>query len=410
MQYGCIGEKLSHSFSKIIHSQLAEYDYELIELAPTQVDAFMRAKDFKAINVTIPYKQTVIPYLDHIDPVAESIGAVNTIVNKDGVLYGYNTDFYGLKSLLEKNNIEIKDKKVLILGSGGTSKTARAVAKAMGAGEVYRLSRTAREDCITYEQAEKEHADAEVLINTTPAGMYPHVEGAAVEIDRFPHVSGVADAVYNPLRSTLVLDAMHKGITAVGGLYMLVAQAAKAVEYFLDTTLPEGEIRRVYTKLTAQKENIVLIGMPGCGKSTVSDILAQKTGRKTVDTDRLIVQKTGKTIPELFKEIGEGGFRAIESQVIREISREQGLIIATGGGAILKAENVKELRRNGKLIFLDRPLERLVATGDRPLSSHRAALEQRYKERYSLYCALADVHLSVPEGADKVAEMIIKEF
>lgn len=410
MQYGCIGEKLGHSFSKLIHNELTDYEYELKELAEDAVADFMRAKDFKAINVTIPYKQTVIPFLDHIDPVAQSIGAVNTIVNKNGVLYGYNTDFYGLKSLLEKNNIVLSGKKVLILGSGGTSKTAYAVAKAMGAGVVYRVSRTAKEDCITYEEAKQQHRDADVLINTTPAGMFPKVTGAAVDMEDYPRVSGVADAVYNPLRSTLVLSAQQKGINAVGGLYMLVAQAAKAVEYFLETTLPQSETDRVFQKLAAQKENIVLIGMPGCGKSSVSEALAALTGRKTVDTDVLITQKAGKPISQIFEELGEQGFREMETEVIRELAPEQGLIIATGGGAILREENITQLRRNGKLVFLDRPLEHLVATSDRPLSSDRAALEQRYKERYDKYCAAADLKVSVPEGVEQTANLILKEL
>ena len=410
MQYGCIGEKLSHSFSKIIHAELAEYTYELKELAPTQVDAFMRAREFKAINVTIPYKQTVIPYLQYIDPVAQSIGAVNTVVNKNGVLYGYNTDFYGLKSLLMSNHIDLWDKKVLILGSGGTSKTAAAVAKDMGAREYYRLSRRETEGCITYERAKAEHSDADVILNTTPVGMYPNIKGAAVDLADFPKVQAVADAVYNPLRSEIVLKAKEKGITAVGGLYMLVAQAAKAVEYFLDTAVEETKILDVFSKLKREKENIVLIGMPSCGKSTVGKLLSEKLGRKFVDTDTLITEKAGQSIPEIFALKGEKAFRDIESEVIGQTSCLQGLVIATGGGVILREENVRELRRNGRLYFIDRPLAELITTDDRPLSSDRAALEQRYRERYEKYIGAADHTLWTPDGAEAVAETILKEF
>lgn len=410
MQYGCIGEKLGHSFSKLIHNRLADYEYELRELTPDALPAFLRQRDFKAINVTIPYKQAVIPFLQYVDPVAAAIGAVNTIVNKDGVLYGYNTDYYGMKSLLDRQGIALQGRKVLILGSGGTSKTALALAKDEGAGAVYRVSRTAREDCITYEQAVADHRDAQIILNTTPVGMYPNLGGAAVNIDEFPLLQGVADAVYNPLRSNLVLAALERGIPAVGGLYMLVAQAARAVEYFLDTTLPVSETERVFAALEQEKENLVLIGMPGCGKSTVGRLLAERLGKELVDTDALIVEKAGKTIPEIFAEDGESVFRDLEAQVISRLAPGQGWVVATGGGAILREENIRNLRRNGVLIFVDRPLEELVVTDDRPLSSHRAALEQRYKERYHKYCAAADLRLWTEGGPEAVAAEIIKEW
>lgn len=408
MQYGCIGEKLGHSFSKIIHNQLADYDYQLVELSPDAVDAFMKQRDFCAINVTIPYKQTVLPYLQHIDAPAQKIGAVNTIVHRDGELWGYNTDFYGLERLICRAGIALRDKKVLILGSGGTSKTALAVAEHLGARAVFRVSRTAREDCITYETA-VEHTDTEVIINTTPAGMYPHLQGAAIDISVFPVLEGVVDAVYNPLRSTLVLQAQDRGLTAVGGLYMLVAQAAKAVEHFLDTTVPERRVEQVFTHLFAQKENIVLIGMPSCGKSTVGGLLAEQTGRELVDTDALIVEQAGKSIPDIFAQEGEAAFRALEAQVIASLAPRQGLIVATGGGAVLRQENVRALRHNGKTVFLDRPVAALLATRDRPLSSDRAALEQRYKERYDIYCGAADLHIEGNPTAEETAQRIIKE-
>ncbi len=410
MQYGCIGEKLSHSFSKEIHKGLADYSYELKELSPDEVAAFLRTKDFKAINVTIPYKQTVMPYLDHISQRAGEIGAVNTIVNRDGVLYGYNTDFYGLDALLKKNGIVLQGKKVLILGSGGTSKTALAVARAGGAADVSRVSRSKREGCITYDEALSAHGDAQIIINTTPCGMYPNVGECPIDIDAFPRLSAVVDAIYNPLCSALVLAAREKGITAAGGLYMLVMQAAKAVEFFLGA-YPDGA-EALYQRLLREKQNIVLIGMPACGKSSVGAHLQAMLDRELVDTDAMIVQEAKKTIPEIFSECGEQGFRDMESDVIGRLSVRQGLIIATGGGAILREENVRALRQNGVLFFLDRPLSELMPTADRPLSSDYEALQKRYEERYDKYLAAADIRIAATaaKGAESTAKQVIKEW
>ena len=412
MQYGCIGEKLSHSFSKEIHNALTDYNYELRELAPYEVDAFLRAKDFKAINVTIPYKQTVIPYLDYISPKAHSIGAVNTIVHRDGKLYGYNTDFYGMSLLLEKNDICLTGKKVLILGSGGTSKTALAVAEDCSASCVLRLSRSKREGCITYEEALRDHTDAKVIINTTPCGMYPHAGEYPIDIAAFEELTAVADVIYNPLCSALVLAARERGLKAVGGLYMLVMQAVKAVEFFLGECPDPTNAEAVYRQLLRDKQNIVLIGMPACGKSSVSAALARLLNRQAVDTDELIIQKTGKSIPEIFAERGEAGFRDIESEVIAELSGRQGLIIATGGGAVLRQENVGALRQNGVLIFLDRPLSELLPTQDRPLSADKEAMERRFYERYEKYTAAADICIPVTtaKGVEGTAEALIKEW
>ena len=271
-QYGCIGKKLTHSFSKEIHAQLADYRYDLIELTEDEIAPFFAEKAFAAINVTIPYKQTVIPYLDEVSAIAKKIGAVNTIVNRNGKLYGYNTDYYGMKALIEKVGIDLTGKKVLVLGTGGTSKTARVVAADMGAQEVLIVSRSAKEGCITYEEAAKD-SDAQVIINTTPSGMYLDCESEPIDISAFPQLVGVIDAVYNPLRTNLVLDAQARGIPAEGGLYMLVMQAVVAVEHFLDTEIPKDRADEVFASVYAAKENIVLTGMPGSGKSTVGRLI-----------------------------------------------------------------------------------------------------------------------------------------
>ena len=389
-KYGCIGKKLTHSFSKEIHAKLADYAYDLIELAEEEIAPFFEKKDFAAINVTIPYKQTVIPYLDSISEVAERIGAVNTIVNKDGKLCGYNTDYYGMKALIERIGIDLTGKKVLVLGTGGTSKTARVVAADLGAAEILTVSRRKTDHYITYEEAVQEHADANVIINTTPSGMYPDCESRPIDITEFTQLIGVVDVVYNPLCTNLVLDAKQRGIKAEGGLYMLIMQAVVAVERFLDTRIAKEVADRVFASIFASKENVVLIGMPGSGKSTVGKCLNIE-GFEFVDTDEESEKRCGCSIKELIQEKGEAYFRALETEVIREVSSMNCRIISIGGGAVLKEENVRALKRNGKLYFLNADLSRLQATDSRPLSDTQEKLARLYTERMSLYTGTADV-------------------
>ncbi len=389
-KYGCIGKKLTHSFSKEIHAKLTDYAYDLIELAEEEIAPFFEKKDFAAINVTIPYKQTVIPYLDSISEVAERIGAVNTIVNKDGKLCGYNTDYYGMKALIERIGIDLTGKKVLVLGTGGTSKTARVVAADLGAAEILTVSRRKTDHYITYEEAVQEHADVNVIINTTPSGMYPDCESRPIDITEFTQLIGVVDVVYNPLCTNLVLDAKQRGIKAEGGLYMLIMQAVVAVERFLDTRIAKEVADQVFASIYASKENVVLTGMPGSGKSTVGKLLNIE-GFEFVDTDEEIEKRCGCSIKGLIQEKGEAHFRALETEVIREVSSMNCRIISTGGGAVLKEENVRALKRNGKLYFLNADLSRLQATDSRPLSDTQEKLARLYTERMSLYTGTADV-------------------
>ena len=409
MMYGCIAEHLGHSFSALIHARLADYTYELCELSPCEVDSFMRARDFRAINVTIPYKQTVMPYLDEVDEIARRIGAVNTIVNCDGRLCGYNTDFGGMCALIAHMGLDLNGKKVAILGTGGTSRTARAVAAHLGARQILTVSRKAGEDVIDYATLTAAHSDTEILINTTPVGMSPAIDGTPVEPERFTHLCGVVDAMYNPLSTVLVSRARAMGIPAEGGLYMLVAQAAFAVEHFLGTSVPRERIDEVYLDLLRDKRNVVLVGMPGCGKSTLGRMLAERMGRAFVDSDEAIVRRDGRAIPEIFAAQGEEAFRDLESAVIgEEIAPLGSCVVATGGGAILREENVLRLRQNGILIFLDRPLDQIAATGDRPLSRDRDMLLARYRERYPKYCACADIVLPIGSDATENVEKILK--
>ena len=410
MKCGLIGRKLGHSYSPQIHKVLADYDYHLWELEPEQLEAFLHGRDFVGINVTIPYKQSVIPFLDEISDRAKAIGAVNTIVNRQGRLYGDNTDFFGMTALIGRLQLELSGKKVLILGTGGTSRTARAAALHLGAAEVYRLSRSGREGAITYEQAAALHKDAACVINTTPCGMYPAVEGCPLDLDSFPHLEGVVDAVYNPLRTNLVLAAQKRGIAAEGGLYMLAAQAAYASALFRGCEATAAEIDLAYQTVRYQMENIVLIGMPSSGKTTVGRLLAEKTGKVFVDTDELAEQAIGTSIADYFAARGESAFRDREQEAVAAVAAVGGQVIATGGGAILREENVTALRRSGRLFFLDRSPEKLVATADRPLSADAEALCRRYTERYPLYCAAADFRVDGNGSVEETADLVEKEW
>ena len=410
MEYGCIGKKLGHSFSKIVHNQLADYSYELAEIPPEALDGFMRRADFKAINVTIPYKEAVIPYLDEVSDIARQIGAVNTIVRREGRLYGYNTDMAGMTALLRRQGVSLAGKKVLVAGSGGTSKTAVVTARALGAAQVVRLSRTAREDAVTYADAPRLHADAQVLINTTPCGMYPRLGEMTLNLDDYPALTSVTDAVYNPLRPALVVEAQRRGLNASGGLYMLVAQAAYAVEKFIGERVAEEDIERVYTAIETEKRNLVLIGMPGCGKSTLGKLAAQELGKRFYDSDEEIEKQTGRTPAQWIAAEGEPAFRRIEAQVIACLAAEQFSVIATGGGVVLNPENIRLLRENGTLVFIDRPPEKLAITADRPLSATRELLAQRYRERYPLYRAAAEAVLAAADSREDNVQALTALF
>lgn len=408
MQYGLIGEHLGHSYSPEIHAQIADYEYELKEIPRDGLDAFMKAKDFKAINVTIPYKQDVIPYLDEISTQAADIGAVNTIVNRNGRLVGSNTDFAGMCALIRKLGFDLNGRKVLIFGTGGTSKTANAVAESLGARETFRVSRKGNDGAITYEQAASLHKDAEVIINTTPVGMFPNVNGAAMDINVFENLIGVVDAVYNPIRTELVLNARKRGIPAEGGLYMLAAQAVYACGAFLSRDIDDEMIDRAYKNVLNGKRSIILIGMPSCGKTTIGKSLGRILGRELIDTDEMVIRKIGMPIADYFAKEGEQAFRDRESEAIKELALCGGKLVATGGGAVLREENVRELKRNGTLIFLDRPLEKLISTDDRPLSSSREALKKVYEARYDIYRSCADLRIDASGNIKEVTGNVLE--
>lgn len=410
MKYGLIGEHLKHSYSCEIHAQIADYEYELHEIPPSGLGGFLKKREFNAINVTIPYKQDVIPYLDEISDTAKRIGAVNTIVNRNGRLYGDNTDFAGMLALAKHIGVDMKGRKVLILGTGGASKTGHALAEYMGAQSVFYVSRSGKDGSISYEQAVTEHSDAQIIINATPVGMFPKQDGRPIDISAFPKLEGVIDAIYNPLRTNLILDAQERGIPAEGGLYMLSAQAVHASAVFRDIPLDESLVDKAFKSVKSDKQSIVLIGMPSSGKTTVGRILSEKCGKQLADTDEYIVRRIGMPISDFFAKHGEAEFRKIEKETVAELSATGGRIIATGGGAVLDPENVRALKQNGVLVFLDRRPENLIATDDRPLASRRSALEKLYTERYDIYCAAAELHIDANTTPEAEADAILKEL
>ncbi len=411
LEYGLIGEKLPHSYSVEIHKNLADYDYRLCELAPEEVGEFMTKKEFRGINVTIPYKKTVMPYLDEISEKALRIGAVNTVVKRDGKLYGFNTDHVGLTSLIVKAGIDIRSKNCMILGTGGTSQTARAVLADLGAKNLVVVSRKKAPGTVTYADAVT-MTETEVVVNTTPVGMYPNENAAPIDIGKFPKLCGVVDAIYNPLRTELVLDAKRRGIPAVGGLYMLVAQGAAASALFLgvDGTFNTDDAEKICEKVRAQKENIVLVGMPSCGKSAIGKKLSQMLDRPFCDTDELLEKRFGITPCDYINGYGERSFRDTESMIVSECAAMSCGVIATGGGAVLRPQNVRALLRNGRIYFIDRDLSALKPSPDRPLSHDRETLGKMFHARYPLYKDVSDVTVDGNMSVDEVAKAIRKEF
>ena len=397
-----IGEHLSHSFSPQVHAMLGNPDYSLKELAPEEVGEFVKHGDYAGMNVTIPYKQVVIPFLDALTPAAEKLGAVNTVTRRaDGTLLGDNTDYFGFSYALSSAGIALCGKRILILGSGGASKTAVAVARDADAAEVVIVSRTGE---INYQNVYDLHGDTEVIVNCTPVGMYPKSGTSPVDLARFPHLCGVADMIYNPARTAFLAQAEQLGLPHTNGLSMLVAQAAAGHERFTGAPVDTAQIDKIVRSFAAESANIVLIGMPGCGKSTIGASLAALTGKKFVDTDALIVQKAGKSIPEIFADDGENAFRAIEHQVICEVGAAHGQIIATGGGVVTREENLYPLRQNASVVWLTRPLQDLPCDG-RPLSQANK-LADMYRIREPLYRAFADVEIPNNGTPEKVAARI----
>ena len=380
MKCGLLGRKLGHSYSPQIHACLGDYSYTLFEKEPEEVEDFLKNGDFTGLNVTIPYKKTVIPCLDELSPTAKKLGAVNTIVRrKDGTLFGHNTDYFGFASLLKRSGLSVAGKKVLVLGSGGASNTVTAVLN--------------------------ELEDAAAIVNATPVGMYPNTGVSPVDLKRFPKLEGVLDVIYNPARTQLLLDAEALHIPCANGLWMLVAQAKESAEYFTGTSIDDAAIAEIHANLAAQMANIVLIGMPGCGKSTIGALLAEKLGRKLVDADDEIVRLAGKSIPAIFAEDGEAVFRDWETKALSQLGKQSALVIATGGGCVTQMRNYPLLHQNGTIFWLKRDISKLPTDG-RPLSQ-ASPLDAMFVKRAPMYAAFADHAVSNDGTAEETVAAIL---
>lgn len=402
MKCGLLGRKLGHSYSPQIHAQLGNYEYALFEKEPEELEDFLKHGDFTGLNVTIPYKKDVIPYLDELSPRAKTLGAVNTIVRRDGKLIGHNTDYFGFETMLLSSGVQVAGKKALVCGSGGASNTACAVLREHGA-QVIVLSRTGENN---YQNLDR-HRDAALIVNATPLGMYPNVEGAAIEdLSLFPRLEGVLDLVYNPARTKILLMAEALGLPAVNGLQMLVAQAKESAEWFTGSPIDDAVIGTIYGKLRRQMENIILIGMPGCGKTTVGMCLSQLLSRPFLDADAVLEENAHRPITEIIPQDGEAAFRALESQTLLDLGKGSGKIIATGGGCVTIPENYEKLHRNGTIFWLKRDLS-LLPTNGRPLSQ-AGRLSEMYQKRAPLYEAFADFTVENSGSPQDTAREIIR--
>lgn len=410
MKYGLIGEKLSHSYSREIHGMISDGPYELYEISCDKLEDFFGERNFSAINVTIPYKQSVIPLLDEISDSAKRIGAVNTVVNKGGKLYGYNTDYDGMRALLEHAKINIKGKTVAILGAGGTSKTARTLMYDLGAKEILVVSRRKQDCCITYGELSTRRKDINIIINATPVGMYPKSDEKPIELSDYPCIEGVADVIYNPMRTLLIQEAEKRNIAAEGGLYMLCSQAVFASALFRNVEVDNDSVNDIFEKLKRKKLNIVFVGMPTSGKSSVGRVTAQKLGREFLDTDLLFEKKYKKTPSEYIEEYGEKSFRYLESELIGSLADRTGTVIATGGGAVLLKNNIKQLKKNGIIVFLDRDFKDLLPMSDRPLSSTAEKLGDLYVKRYPIYCEAADITIKCQSNVEETAKNVLEKL
>lgn len=400
MKCGLLGEKLGHSYSPQIHTLLGDYCYTLFEKQSDELEEFLTRGDFHGLNVTIPYKKAVISYLAELSPVASRLGAVNTIVRReDGSLIGHNTDYFGFKTMVEASGLKPEGKKTLVLGSGGASNTAVAVMEEMGS-QVIVISRSGEN---SYDNLDK-HWDAAIIVNATPVGMYPNVDISPIDLEQFPALEGVLDLIFNPARTRLLQQAEARGLVAMNGLLMLVAQAKESAEWFTGAPIDSQKIETIHRQLRDQMENIVLVGMPGCGKSTVAKALSRLTGKEVVDADAQIVATAGMSIPEIFARGGEEAFRKLETQVLAQLGKRSGIILATGGGCVTKPENYPLLHQNGQIFWLKRDTCQLPTNG-RPISQS-TDLGKLYEIRRPLYETFADRVIdnngTVQEAAEKI--------
>lgn len=404
MKFGLLGRKLGHSYSPIIHKRLGDYSYELYEREPDEIKDLIKRQDIRGLNVTIPYKEEVMKYCDEITQRARSIGCVNTIIkNDEGKIIGDNTDYAGFEYILDRNDIQVEDKNVLILGNGATSKTVGAVLTDRGA-RVVKLGRTTNPNLSDI----YDFVDTDIIVNTTPVGMYPNNLKTLVDLDKFSKLSSVLDVIYNPMRTKLLLDADKRGAVHSDGLPMLVVQAVVASEIFQGKSISQDLVEEIITYIRRETGNIVLIGMPGSGKSTIGKLVAEKSGKEFYDTDELIKEKAEMPIPDIFEKFGEEHFRRLETEVVTEIGSKTGCVISTGGGVVTKMENYEPLVQNGRIYFIDRDLNKLSIAG-RPLSKDRNTVNKLWEEREKMYRFFSDKTV-YNEDIDSTSNQILEDF
>ncbi len=403
MRCGLLGEHLSHSYSPLIHGELADYSYKLCEVSKDDLDRFLKNCHLDAFNVTIPYKEAIIPYLDGISDEAKAIGAVNTVVNRDGKLFGYNTDYLGFEHMLSTTGVDVNGKKALIIGRGGAAKTVRAVLCDKNAREVVMLGSANN----TPENI-KRHSDAEVIVNASPVGMYPKNGSSPLSLSSFPKCCLVLDLIFNPAKTELLIEAERLNIPAQNGLSMLVAQAAKAFEFFTGDSHEADAIEKISAKIEKATSNIILVGMPGCGKSTIGKIVSERLGREFIDADTAFEDMHGISPENCIKNLGEAHFRMLETKTLKELGAKSGIVLATGGGAVTREENYSPLHQNGNIFFIERELSALESKG-RPLSQSTTP-EEMYKKRIDSYLRFADATVDNNTDAVRVADRIISEF
>lgn len=405
MRCGLVGENLSHSYSKLIHSKLGNYEYELCSVRPDELESFVKSKNFTGLNVTMPYKKTVMKYCNELDSTAQKTGSVNTLAFKNGTLKGYNTDYFGLDYALNRSGVNIKNKKVIVLGNGGVSATVQVLARDLGAKEVLICSSRSN---FNYKNI-YDRSDAEIIINATPVGMYPHSEKKLVDLTKFKNLSGFADLIYNPFYTGHMLDAKNMGVPVCGGLAMLVAQAKASSEIFMNVKLENSLIEKIINEIYFKKANIVLIGMPGSGKTTIAKILAEKVGKKFIDSDFEIEKLYGFSVPEIFKIKGENEFRKAENEILKKICQETGIVFSTGGGAVLAKNSYKIIKQNAEIYWIKRDLSLLEMSG-RPLSKNKEEIEKIYEKRKPIYEKFCDKIIQNNNMAENAAQSILEDF
>ena len=401
MQCGLLGRKHGHSYSPQIHNILGDYDYCLFETEPEKLSDFLCSNDFTGLNVTIPYKKAVIPYCDELSDTAKRLGAVNTLVRRNGKLIGHNSDYFGFQSMIERSGVSVNDKKALVLGSGGASATAVAVLEELGANVIV-ISRSGINNYLNLDL----HSDAAIIVNATPVGMYPNTDQSPINLSIFPNLECVLDLIYNPSSTRLLQQAQARGLKNQNGLWMLVAQAKESAEWFLDSPIPDSKITEIFIKIRSHMENIVLIGMPGCGKTTIGKMLAQQLGRPFWDADEVLVARFGTTIPEIFASNGEDVFRNMETMVLSDLGKTSGSVISTGGGCVTRAENYPILHQNSKTIWIQRDIDNLATSG-RPLSQANN-LSQMYQTRKPLYESFCDYAVNNDGAPEDTVKHILR--